>query len=61
MENRPPFVKEKLNSVVDSLVLFSNEIIKKPELYTISEGELAHNLRSAIIFYKAREDAQSET
>lgn len=56
--NRPPEVKERMDSVVDSILLFANAILEpdEGEIYTISEIELAQHLRIAAIFYRARED-----
>jgi len=50
--------KEKMTETIDSIVIFSEHIINSVNQgYSSSELELAHHLRLAVIFYRAREDA----
>jgi len=60
LEKRPKEVKEKIDEVVESVLAFANSIIDYLHLHTVSEAELAHHLRLAIIFYKARENAKKD-
>ena len=55
MLERDEAVKVALNEVVESVRDFSERIIEHAEGYTLSEIELAHQLRLCVIFYKARE------
>jgi hypothetical protein len=55
---RPDGVQEKINEIVDSMLAFANSIIEDFEMYTVSEAELAHHIRLAIIFYRAKEHAK---
>ena len=50
-------VKEKMDETVDSIMAFSTHIIdnENNRAYTESEIQMAHHLRLAIIFYRARE------
>lgn len=55
MLERDEAVKVALNEVVESVRDFSERIIEHADGYTMSEIELAHQLRLCVIFYKARE------
>ena len=54
-------VKIKMEETVESIMAFANHIINATNgQYTVSELEMAHHLRLAIIFYRAREHAKED-
>ena len=54
-------VKLKMDETVDSIMAFAEHIINADNrAYSVSELEMAHHLRLAIIFYRAREHAKED-
>lgn len=54
-------VKVKMDETVDSIMAFAEHIINADNrAYSVSELEMAHHLRLAIIFYRAREHHAKE-